>query len=261
VGGDDLAVGAEPIGVAPSFLPSSGSVRFDTEFRTTINDARVSGVVRRRLLAGLALGVMLMLSGCATVSVHSDVAGDSSISEYRLNVNTTATVYSLLNDRAESAGYENFSSQLRDGINESNAESVTVDSSISGDEVQLTLVATGYDPVDNENLNVTTEDGSLVYSDTTFYNASQSSDFDSGLASDLEMRYTVEMPGEVETARGADSVNGSEATYTASGPDAFSETQVYVTSEASAVPVPGFGVGVAVVAVLGAALLLRRGRD
>jgi PGF-CTERM protein len=226
-----------------------------------MNDARVSGVVRRRLLAGLALGVMLMLSGCATVSVHSDVAGDSDISEYRIDVNTTTTVYSLLNDRAESAGYENFSSQLRDGINESNAESVTVDSAIEGEQVQFTLVATGYDPVDNENLNVTTENGTLVYSDTTFYNASQSNDFDSGLASDLEMRYTVEMPGDVETARGADSVNGSEATYAASGPDAFSETQVYVTSEASSVPVPGFGVGVAVAAVVSAALLLRRGRN
>ncbi len=204
---------------------------------------------------------MLMLSGCATVSVHSDVAGDSSISEYRIDVNTTTTVYSLLNDRAESAGYENFSSQLRAGINESNAESVTVDSAIEGEQVQFTLVATGYDPVSNENLNVTTEDGTLVYSDTTFYNASQSTDFDAGVGSDLEMRYTVEMPNDVDTARGADSVNGSEATYSASGPDAFSETQVYVTSEASAVPVPGFGVTVAVVAVLGAALLLRRGRN
>jgi PGF-CTERM protein len=216
--------------------------------------------VRRRLIAGLALGAMLLLSGCATVSVHSDVAGDGTISEYRLDVNTTTTVYDLLNDRAEDAGYDDFSAQLREVVNESNAESVTVDESIDGEQVQFTLIATGYEPVSNGNLNVTTEDGTLVYSDTTFYNASQSSDFDSGLAGDLEMRYTVEMPNQVETARGADSVNGTQATYTASGPDAFSETQVYVTSETSGVAAPGFGVAVALVAVLSAALLLRRGR-
>lgn len=216
-----------------------------------------------RLSAAAALAVLLLLSGCATVSVESDVAADGTIDRYELDLNTSTTVYGLLNQAAVDEGYESLAGQLRANINASNADNVSVSQSLDGDRASVTLVVTGWDPVDAERLNVTRTDGTVVYEDTTFYNASVG-DAGGGVdVTDFELRYVVNMPGDVQRAEGASSVNGSTAVYEASGRSAFTSTRVYVESDApTGVLSPGFGVAPAVVAALVAtlavALLARR---
>lgn len=205
----------------------------------------------RRFPAAAALAILLLLSGCATVTVESDVAADGTIDRYELDLNTSATVYRLLNQAAVDEGYESLAAQLRANINASNAGNVSVDQQLDGDRASVTLVVTEWDPVDAERLNVTRTDGRVVYEDTTFYNASVGSGGGGVDVTDFELRYVVNMPGDIQRAEGASSVNGSTAVYEASGRSAFTTTRVYVESEApTGVLSPGFGVAPAVVAAL-----------
>ncbi|EJN60851.1 hypothetical protein [Halogranum rubrum] len=203
-----------------------------------------------RLPAAAILALLVLLSGCATMTVESDVATDGTIDRYELNLNTSTTVYGLLNQGAEDEGYDSLAEQLRANVNASNAENVSVSQSLDGDQATVTLVVTGWTPVDAERLNVTRVDGRVVYEDTTFYDADVAPG--GGVdAADFELRYVVNMPGDVQRAEGASSVNGSTAVYEASGRDAFTSTRVYVESDApTGVLTPGFGVVPAVVAVL-----------
>lgn len=210
--------------------------------------------MKRRPLAVAALALVLLLSGCATVSVESDVAADGTIDRYELNLDTSTTVYSLLDQAAVDDGYASLAAQLRANINASNAGNVSVNQTVDGDRASVTLVVTEWNPVDADRLNVTRTDGRVVYEDTTFYNASVNGGGGVDIT-DFELRYVVNMPGDIQRAEGADSVNGSTATYEASGRDAFTTTRVYVESDApTGVLSPGFGVAPAVVAALLASL-------
>jgi hypothetical protein len=222
--------------------------------------------MQRRFLAAAALAFVLLLSGCATITVESDVAADGTIDRYELDMNTTTTVYNLLNQAAVDDGYDSLADQLGANINASNAASVNVSQQVSGDRASVTLVITEWDPVDAERLNVTRTDGTVVYEDTTFYNASVGGAGGGVEVSDFELRYVVNMPGDIQRADGAASVNGSTAVYEASGRDAFTNTRVYVESgAATGVLTPGFGIAPAIVAALlvslAGALVARRRRS
>ena len=74
--------------------------------------------------------------------------------------------------------------------------------------------------------------------------------------------YYLTMPGPVVESN-ADAVDGNTAEWHATGSEAFSETRIYAESDAPTIaPVPGFGMGVALLAVtavaLGGAALHRR---
>lgn len=210
----------------------------------------------RRFPAVLALALLVTLSGCATVTVDSDVAADGTIDRYELDLTTSTTVYGLLNDAAVDDGYDSLAQQLRANVNVSNAANVSVDESLDGENASVTLVVTEWDPVDNDRLNVTRTDGTVVYTDTTFYNASVADGAAGGISlADFRLRYTVNMPGDIQRAEGADSVNGSTATYESRGQDAYTSTRVEVESDApTGVLSPGFGIAPAVVAAVVASL-------
>lgn len=218
----------------------------------------------RRLALLVALCGLLALSGCAQLAVHSTVTADGTIEEYRMEINTSRTVYGLLESSAQENGYDSVRASFLADLNESRAEQVSYDEAFDGDRVRMTITITDYDPTANDNISVTRTDGKLVYEDRTFYNESwEPSDAESGglgesVLAGLAVDYYLTMPGEI-TDSNADEVDGKTAEWHATGADAFQSTRVYAESDVpTGASLPGFGVVAAVFGLLCAAYLLGR---
>ncbi len=218
---------------------------------------------RRTARVGVLVALVL-LAGCAQLSVHSTVGGDGTIEEYRVQINTSRTVYGFIEQSATEDGYDSVRASFLDGIDESRAESVEYDESFDGDRVTVTITLLEYDPDDGSGISVTETDGTIVYEDRSFVNESaQQSMVDEGnlsgaVTAGLAVDYYLTMPGEIVDSN-ADEVDGNTAEWHATGPDAFVDNRIYAESEPPTAPgQPGFGVGVALAAVAGGALLRRR---
>lgn len=83
---------------------------------------------------------LVLLAGCAQLSVYSTVVGDGAIEEYRVQINTSRTVDGFIEQSAEDDGYDSVRALFLDGVEESRTESVGYDESFEGDRVTITLV-------------------------------------------------------------------------------------------------------------------------
>lgn len=230
----------------------------------TPSESPETRVARNRLVPALALALLLLFAGCASMSVDSTVAADGTIETYSIEVNTSTTVYGLLTESAKDDGYDSLEESFLSDVNRSSYENVTYDEEIDGDSATISLTLTGFDPSASDSVNVTESDGKLVYEDTTFVNESaQVTDDQESYMSGLTLTYSLTMPGEI-TDSNADEVDGDTAEWTATGTDAMTDTRVYAESEKPSGivdSVPGFGVTagvVALVAGLGVLALRRR---
>lgn len=199
----------------------------------------------------LALGALMLLSGCASMTVHSTVQSDGTIEEYRIEINTTRQAYGYIEQAAENQGYNNVREYILSDVNESRMEDITYDEEFSSDQVHITFAMENFNPGKGSSISITKEDGNLIYHDTTFLNesyqpSSESNPFTAGISVD----YYLTMPGEIVDTN-ADSVDGDTAEWHESGEEAYQNLDIRATSETGTiVGVSGFGVGVAAVALL-----------
>ena len=219
--------------------------------------------MNRKLLAILCVGLLVGLAGCATISVTSDVNSDGTIERYEMNISTSTTVYGFLNQAAVEEGYDSFEDQIKDGENIS-SENFEYEETIDGNDATIRIAVSDINASGVNSITVREEDGQLVYKDETFVEelneSTETTETSEDIMSGLVLEYRVNMPGEI-TSSNADEVDGSTATWTRTGSEAFSNTSIQATSEAgSALSTPGFGVSVALVAILSliAAAVLRR---
>ncbi len=222
--------------------------------------------LNRKRAGLLALGLLVLVSGCAQVAVHSTVAGDGTIDEYRLQINTSRTAYGYLDEAAEAEGYDSIGPWLLRDVNESAAEDVAYDETFDGDRVSMEVTITGLDPTTTDTITVERSDGRLVYEDLTFVNesalvdAGESENLAGTFSAGTSVDYYLTMPGKI-TDSNADEVDGKTAAWHESGRDAFVDNRIYAESEVpvgSSLSVPGFGAGVGVVALGVVAFALRR---
>lgn len=213
-------------------------------------------------LAVLGLVGLIVLSGCAQISVHSTVTADGEISEYQMEINTSRTVYGFLEQSAEEEGYESVEESLLADLNESQREQFTYEEEFDGDEVSMTITAEDFEPPADSSISVSERDGKIVYEDTTFLNESasgldgESSDLSETMLSGLAVDYYLTMPGEI-TDSNADSVDGNTAEWHETGSDAFTSLEVRAESEKpSMFGVPGMGAVSAILAIVLVAFVL-----
>ncbi len=211
----------------------------------------------RVTLAAFGLFALVLLGGCAQIAVHSTVTADATIEEYRIQINTSRTVYGLIEQSAEEEGYESVRDAVMSDLDldDVGAESVDYDEDIDGDEVTMTFTFTNVDPTEFDNVSVTETEEAFVYEDRTFVQEGLGmQDQPEGNLSDafgatLALDYYLTMPGEI-TDSNADEVDGNTAEWHETGTDAFTDTRIYAESEKpTIVPVPGFGATVAVLAI------------
>ncbi|MGM0591151.1 MAG: hypothetical protein ACQETI_05880 [Halobacteriota archaeon] len=214
---------------------------------------------RKTLLLSVAVVALVLLAGCASLTVESEVDADGGIERYQLQINTSQTVYGFLNEGAKENGYDGLREQFEGEFNESRAESVEYDEDFQGDDVTITLTVEGYEPGPDSNISVETTDSSVVYEDTTFVNESGQG-AETGLLSGLSVHYYVTMPGEI-TDSNADDVDGRTAEWHETGSDAMTDNPIRVESKRpSALETPGFTpiVALAALALFVGTLLARR---
>ena len=213
-------------------------------------------------LAVVGVVGLILLSGCAQISIHSTVSADGKISEYQMQINTSRTVYGFLERSAEEEGYDSVKDSILADLNESQREQFSYEEAFDGDDVTMTLTAEDLEPPADSSISITKRDGNLVYEDTTFLNESDeglggdSSELSESMLSGLAVDYYLTMPGEI-TNSNADSVDGNTAEWHETGPDAFTSLEVRAESEIpSGIGVPGMGVVTGTLAFLIVALIL-----
>lgn len=220
---------------------------------------------RNRLIAFLAVGALILLAGCASLTVNSTVEADGTISEYQMNVTTSREVYGFLERSAEEDGYENVSEAMLSDVDESNAESVSYEETFDEGSVTMSIMIEGFEPDTDSDISITTEDGAMTYVDETFYNESydpdsSNSEMGGAIGASMSVDYYLTMPGEI-TDSNADSVDGNTAEWHESGEESMEDNRIYAESEIPvASSLPGFGLLVAVLALLGGAFLLSKNR-
>lgn len=191
-----------------------------------------------------AVALLLLLSGCAQIAVHSTVTADGEIEEYRVDITMTRQAYGFLENTVEDEGYDNVSAYLFDDANASVREQVNYEEEFDGDEVHIQIQMSDIDPPASSSISVRTEGDEVVYEDTTFLNESASetdSEVAESIMSGLAVDYYLTMPGEI-TDTNADSVDGDTAEWHSTGSDAMTTTRVYARSEKpTGITSDGFG--------------------
>lgn len=187
---------------------------------------------QKNALLSLSVVLLLLLAGCAQVSVNSTVTADQRIEEYRMDIETSRMVYGLLKDAAEEEGHDSIGDSLLSDIDRSRVGEVTYDEEFDGDSVTMMITMTDFSPSASGNISVTKEDGFIIYEDLTFIEEGTQSDVEYNITSGLAVDYTLTMPGKIVESN-ADSVDGNTAEWHATGSDAFSDTRIYAKSEIS----------------------------
>ena len=212
--------------------------------------------MNRRSLAIVAIGVMIALSGCATVEVTAEVGDENTLDRYEVDISTSTFVYGLLDEEAQEDGYDGIEDQLVGDIDVDD-DRIEFETEIDGDDARMSLEIQEVPASELDDITLEETDGMLRYTDTAFAEEAdepaedeEMDDFAEDMLSGFVFDYTVIMPSEV-TDSNADQVDGNTATWTETGADAFEDSEVYAESEApSALSVPGFGVVPAVLAIL-----------
>lgn len=209
----------------------------------------------RTPLAILALGTLLLLSGCAEVAVDTTVAGDGTIESYEANIEMAPSTYDTLQSTAEDEGYGTVERYLLRGVNESRAGSISYNQSLADDgNVTIDLRLESWDPGPSSGVDTTVEDGNVTFTDGQFVEDSSPLGSQRGYS----LNYTVTMPTNV-TDSNADSVDGATATWQYGSDEAVEEPIRAESEMPSSGLGPGFGaVGAILALALAVALLARR---
>lgn len=206
--------------------------------------------------------VLVVLAGCAQVSIHSTVNADGTIEEYRMEINTSRTVYGYIEQSAEDQGYDSVRESFLADIDETQAEEIEYDEEFRGDEVTITVIMTGLDPSENDDISITRGDDTITYEDTTFVNETaqdtEESNITQAISSGFAVDYYLTMPGDI-TNSNADEVDDNKAEWHETGSDAFTDTRIYAESKVPSGPaLPGFGFVTALMALIMMVVFLSR---
>ena len=160
----------------------------------------------KKIALGLSLVLMVLVSGCITLSVDSKVNKEGEIVQYYMIIDTNSYVYSILNSEASEGG-ETF----RESIISQGGEYEEV---WDGDDVKITIK--GLPP---ENAYTEKSEEYLIYRDPI---GDSTSDYQSGaedpfgmrnaMDSAIKIHYYLEMPGEIVDSN-ADFVDGNKAEW------------------------------------------------
>lgn len=203
---------------------------------------------RRRIGLSILLVSLIVLSGCVTVSIHSEVGSDGTIESYEVEMTMSQRAYNYMEQAAARDGYSSVKEYMMDGMGErkNNSENVEYSESSEGSNKTITIRFEGFTPDNNSVIMVRKKnETTMIYKDRTFVSASQQR------SGQIPVQYTLTMPGEITNST-ADSVDGDTATWDLSGAES-AHRMIYAESKISS----GFGlmmiaaVGVGSLTILG----------
>ncbi len=185
------------------------------------------------------------IAGCATMSVYAKVNPDTTISNYKVTLETTSTVYGLIGDQLKS----NFDADL---MNYSEQR--------TGDNVTITVTAKNtLQSNDTANWSVKKVDNRMVYFDNRLTSMSEkdaSNAISDAMLKSVAVHYYLEMPGKITTSN-ANKTDNNKAEWHLQGETL--STPIRAESEVPIIPsLPGFGPVLALLGITGAFLVLNK---
>ncbi|MFW6186298.1 MAG: hypothetical protein ACOC5C_06410 [Halobacteriota archaeon] len=192
--------------------------------------------MRCRLILGLIIVVAIVVSGCMTVSIHSKVNKDGDIDNYRMVINTSSMVYSILSEQAKEEGYASLRESFMSNVSEEMEGKVTYDEEWSGDSVSIIVESKGQ-PLEGGKLSIYKEGDYLVYDDSTFSSEDgqeELNEYGKQMLSGFALHYYLEMPGKIVEAN-ANTIEDNKAEWHLTGADAF-DARIYAKSEIPTIP-------------------------
>lgn len=211
-----------------------------------------------KLILVLFIGIAVLLSGCATISVHSKVNREGVIEKYKIVINTSSFVYGLLVENAKKKGYSSLREYFLSNVSEDMRDKVTYDEIWSGDRVSIIIEVKDCVPKSGAKLKIWKEDNFLIYEDLTFMSEEEqpTDEFSNAILSSFSLHYYLEMPGKIVDSN-ANVVKDNKAEWHLTGSDAFN-ARIYAKSEIPSIP--GFGLLVGILGLTVAVKIMYRNR-
>lgn len=223
--------------------------------------------MNRKHLAILSVVGMLALAGCLDVTMTVEVSEDGDVDAMEMEMEMDAMLFEQFETEATEEGHESvaemFEADMLEDVDEEHVGDVTTEiEELDDGDQRLTMQLTDVDPAGLDDVDITVEDGTIVYEDA---DAIEEDEFDDGddagmdgdfdefeeqFEDQISMEYVLVMPGEI-TDHNADEISEDGTTATWDLMDTEAET-VYAESEIEDDGIPGFGVA----AALGALLLV-----
>jgi hypothetical protein len=196
----------------------------------------------RRIGICIVLVSMIVLSGCVTVSVNSEVNSDGTIESYEINMTMSQMVYGLMQRSASENGYSSVKEYLLSDINKSQAKKIEYEEKSSDGNKTVTIRFKNFKPSGDGSISIKKKDGMMTYKDRTFMGTTNTTQ--QGSSSKINVEYKLTMPGKIKNST-ADSVDGDTATWELSGSN--ESRLIYAKSEISSglglLAIAGIGIG------------------
>jgi hypothetical protein len=210
-------------------------------------------VLLKKLVLGLAVILMILESGCLTMSVDSKVNKNGEIEKYDLTMKTNAAVYSMLNTMSQ----EEEGKSLKESMSSQGAEYKEV-----WDGNNVTMTIKGSIP---KNVSVEKNGNFIVYRDKFENLANNKRDneedafgVNKAMDSAIQVHYYLEMPNKIIDSN-ADYVEGNKAEWHML--NSSSMRDVYAKCEIPSFPLPAVGVFSSLSIILITALVRKSKRD
>ena len=191
----------------------------------------------------ILLIVAVSVTGCFTGSVYTTIASDGTISNYKVVIETSSTVYGLIKESAKQGGFSSVREMFEKRALGSEGVKFNYNEKWTEGNVIMTMDAAESFPANRlENVVVTKEGKYLIYrqkmGDTRSQTDSYSNPFTSMMSSAISINYYLRMPGKIVDSN-ANVVDGNKAEWHFSGSD-LSGSEIYAKSEIPSFPIPGF---------------------
>jgi hypothetical protein len=186
-----------------------------------------------------------VIAGCATLSVYAKVNPDTSISNYKVTIETTSMIYGMISGTLKS----NFDESL-----------YNYDEKWTGDKVIITVSAkNNIQSLDPANWTIKKVDNHIIYDDKRFASKSEidtSNQYSAAMMNSVSLHYYLEMPGKITTSN-ANKVDGNKAEWHLIGNKM--STPIHAESELPLIPfISGFETVLALFGIMGALFVMKK---
>lgn len=219
--------------------------------------------MKKIIILPILLMAAILVTGCFSVSMYTTVQKDGNISDMKLAINTTSSVYSYISGAAHTAGYSTVKEYMLANMSKSYGTSLTnadYEEQWSGDRVTMTMTAKGsFKPDEDSGMKIYKDGSYMVFKVTSTatptptptatpygFNDSSLSGLSDMMLSSITLDYYLTMPGKIVDSN-ANVVKGNKAEWHLSGKD-MANMSMYAKSEVPATP--GFGAILAIVGIV-----------
>jgi hypothetical protein len=232
--------------------------------------------MKKFVIIGILLLAAVFVSGCFNVAMYTTVQKDGNISDMKLAINTTSSVYSYISTAAHTSGYSTVKEYMLSNLSQeygTSLKNADYSEQWSGDHVTMTMTMQGsFKPDDSSGMKIYRDGDYMVFKYVStatptptptpgpydyMYNDSELSGLSDMMLSGITLDYYLTMPGKIIDTN-ANVVNGNKAEWHLSGKD-MSNMNMYAKSE---VPkTPGFGAILAIAGILAGYYMLARKKE